>query len=476
MPGVVSVPREPYIVYTTIDNRKAVRDLRTGRDRTKLTVTTISAFSQQRTLMTQIKMPPDNSSAPDRIWRNVHLATLCPGRDVAPDALGIQRRHSIAVRAGRICWIGPDEQVTRALDCDNAEIIDGHGGWITPGLIDSHTHLVYAGQRSGEFEQRQRGVSYSDIAQAGGGILSTVRATRAATDTQLLAAALPRLRSLCAEGVTTVEIKSGYGLSLEDEIKMLRVARQLQQMLPVRIRTTLLAAHTLPPEYRGSPDRSDAYIDLICNEWIPRVAAEGLADAVDVFCEKIAFSTAQCQRVFEAAKSHSLGIKAHVEQLSNQRGAIMASSLGAWSVDHLEYLNDADAAALAGSGTVACLLPGAFYYLHERQLPPLQALRRAAVPIALASDLNPGTSPFASLRLMMNLGCVLLGLTPAEALAGTTRHAAAALGLQGETGQLAVGQAADMLLWDIDHPGQLASELTVTRPLQRIFAGEISHV
>ncbi len=417
-----------------------------------------------------------NRTVPERIWRNVQLATLCPAVGDAAYSLGIQRQHSIAVSAGRICWIGPDEQVDRARHYAHAEIIDGNGGWITPGLIDSHTHLVYAGQRAEEFTQRQRGVSYAEIAQAGGGILSTVRATRAASETQLLAAALPRLRSLCAEGVTSVEIKSGYGLTLDDELKMLRVARQLQRILPVRIRTTLLAAHTLPPEYRGRPDRSDAYIDLICNDWIPRVAAEGLADAVDAFCDKIAFSTAQSQRVFETAKSHGLGIKAHVEQLSNQHGAVMAAGLGAWSVDHLEYLSDADAAALAGSATVACVLPGAFYYLRERQRPPLDALRRAAVPIALASDLNPGTSPFASLRLMMNLGCVLLGLTPAEALAGTTRHAAAALGLQGETGQLAVGQAADMLLWDIVHPEQLASELTVTRPVQRIFAGEIRHV
>ncbi|NLF07423.1 MAG: imidazolonepropionase [Pirellulaceae bacterium] len=349
------------------------------------------------------------------------------------------------------------------------EIIDARGAWITPGLIDCHTHLVYGGNRSREIEQRRLGATYEEIARRGGGILSTVRATRAMSESQLLDASLPRLHALADEGATTVEIKSGYGLTLNDELKMLRVARRLAELVPVNVRTTLLAAHALPPEFAGRPDD---YIRMVCEEIIPAAADEGLSDAVDVFCERIAFSPAQCERVFESARRRGLPVKGHVEQLSDFGGARLAARFNALSVDHLEYLAPDDVRTLAASGTTAVLLPGAFYFLRETQKPPVERLRTAGVPMAVASDLNPGTSPLCSLRLAINMAGTLFGLTPEEALAGATRAAARALGLADSVGILAVGKQADFLLWDIDHPSELACEFGVPRLRQRVFRGE----
>ena len=346
------------------------------------------------------------------------------------------------------------------------------GGVITPGLIDCHTHLVFAGHRAAEFEQRLEGVSYADIAAAGGGILSTVRAVRAASEDELVAQTRPRLEALIADGVTTVEIKSGYGLSLEDELKMLRAARCLGRELPVRVLTTFLGAHAVPPEFAGRPD---AYIDEICERMLPAAADAGLVDAVDVFCEHMAFSPAQCERVFETATRLGLPVKIHAEQLSNQHGTALAARFKALSADHLEWLDEAGVAAMAESGMVATLLPGAFLTLKETRLPPIQALRQAGVPMAVATDGNPGSSPIFQLTLMLNLACILFGLTPTEALQGVTRHAARALGLQGQLGELAEGQAADFCLWRIDDPVELAYAVQPGRLLQRMFAGHITH-
>jgi imidazolonepropionase len=397
----------------------------------------------------------------DRIWLNVRLALTEGVPASAPAAL--------AVQGGTITALAPMDQVP--LTSLRGEVIDARGTWITPGFVDCHTHLVWAGSRAQEIEQRWRGVSYADIAQQGGGILSTVRATRAASEEELLEQALPRLRALTAEGVTTVEIKSGYGLTLADELKLLRVARRLDASAKVNVRTTLLAAHAVPPEFAG---RADDYVTLVCDEIIPAAAAEKLADAVDVFCEGIAFSPTQCARVFLAAQRHNLPVKGHMEQLSLLGGAQLAARFRAISVDHLEHLDQAGVEAIAKSGTVAVLLPGAFYFLRETQKPPVAALRAAGVPLAVATDLNPGTSPFAALRLMMNMACTLYGLTADEALAGVTQHAARALGLNGQVGELAVGQQADFLVWDIEHPAELVCEFGINRLRQRVFKGAIT--
>ncbi|MCW9050284.1 MAG: imidazolonepropionase [Deltaproteobacteria bacterium] len=383
---------------------------------------------------------------------------------------GLLSDHALAVKDGKIELILP----MRELDLQNfnGEIIDALGGWITPGLIDSHTHLVYGGQRAGEFTQRLQGTSYAEISSAGGGILSTVKATRALSEDQLVVQARPRIEALVNEGVTTVEIKSGYGLTIKDELKMLRAAKTLADDYPVHLSRTLLAAHAVPPEFNNS---ADAYVELVIQELIPLVAEEQLADAVDVFCEQIAFSIEQTERILLAAQAAGLGIKLHAEQLSNSHGAELAARYGAWSVDHLEYLDAAGIRAMQKSDTVATLLPGAFYFLGETRKPPVADLRQAEVPMALASDLNPGSSPLASLRLMMNMGCVLFNLTPEEALLGVTRHAARALGLSATAGQLSIGRAADMLLWNIEDPAQLSYQFGATPLVQRIFTGEISH-
>jgi len=375
----------------------------------------------------------------------------------------------IAMAHGKIVEIGPMQQCPTA---DYSQVIDCQGRLITPGLIDSHTHLVFAGNRAKEFEQRLTGVPYETIAKQGGGILSTVNATRAASESQLVGLALQRLSALTADGVTTIEIKSGYGLTLEDELKMLRAAKQLEQHASIKVSTTLLAAHAVPPEYK---DNADSYIRYVCDEIIPAAVAAKLVDAVDVFCEGIGFNLAQTKAVFEAALSHGLGIKGHTEQLSNLGGSELAAKMGATSVDHIEFLDEQGVKALAQHGTVATLLPGAFYFLRETQLPPIELLRQHNVPMSLATDFNPGTSPIASLTMMMNMGCTLFRLTPEEALRGVTCHAARALGLQDSRGQIRVGYDADLAIWNIEHPAQLAYEVGTPRLHSRIVNGEVCH-
>jgi imidazolonepropionase len=380
----------------------------------------------------------------NKLWLNCHAATMAGGHySIIEDA-------ALVTRAERIEWIGPRAELPAG---DYAATVDLGGAWLTPGLIDCHTHLVFGGDRSGEFEQRLEGVSYAEIAKAGGGIASTVRATRAASEDELFASAQQRLRSLLRDGVTTLEIKSGYGLDLASERKMLRVIRRLGDSLPVTVRATCLAAHALPPEYAG---RSDAYIDLVCSEILPALAAEGLIDAVDAFCEYLAFSPEQVERVFQRAGELGLPVKLHAEQLSSLHGSSLAARYGALSADHLEFMDEADAQAMAAAGSVAVLLPGAFYFLRETQLPPMQVLREHGVAMAIASDLNPGTSPALSVRLMMNMACTLFRMTPEEALAGVTLHAAKALGLGDRHGSLEVGKVADFVAWDIARPAELA--------------------
>lgn len=379
-----------------------------------------------------------------RLWQNCHAATMVGGMySIIEDA-------AIVTLGERIDWIGPRAEV---LAQQGMEVIDLNGAWVTPGLIDCHTHTVFGGNRSGEFEQRLQGVSYAEIAAAGGGIASTVRATRAATEAQLFDSARVRLDALRREGVTTVEIKSGYGLDLANEAKMLRVARRLGEQLPVTVRATCLAAHALPPEYS---ERADAYIEHICSDMLPALAAEGLVDAVDAFCEYLAFSPEQVERVFIAAQKLGLPVKLHAEQLSSLAGSSLAARYQALSADHLEFMTEADAIAMAASGTVAVLLPGAYYFLRETQLPPMDALRKHGVAIAIASDLNPGTSPGLSLRLMLNMACTLFRMTPQEALAGVTVHAAKALGLHASHGTLEAGKFADFVAWDIERAADLA--------------------
>ncbi len=394
------------------------------------------------------------------LWRAV---TLFDGLQTLPQPMAVM------VADGCVSLMVPMDDFDEALAIGVVEA--GSGGVMTPGLIDCHTHLVYAGERAGEFEQRLEGVAYAEIAKAGGGILSSVRATRAASEDELLEQSLPRLQAMLADGVTSVEIKSGYGLSVADELKMLRVARRLGELLPVRVITTLLAAHALPAEFA---DDSDGYIELVCNEIIPAAAAEGLADAVDVFCEHIGFSPAQCERVFQAAQAHGLPIKAHAEQLSNQGASALAARYRGLSADHIEFLDEAGVQAMAAAGTVATLLPGAFHTLCETQLPPIALLRQYGVPMAVASDANPGTAPICFPTLNLNLACTLFRLTPREALAGMTAHAAQALGAPA-LGRIAVGAPADLCLWDVSQPAELAYAIQPGRLRQRVFQGVISY-
>ena len=351
---------------------------------------------------------------------------------------------ALLTRGPRIEWVGAERDLPGKYQPE--ETHDLGGDWVTPGLIDCHTHLVFAGTRAGEYAERLRGRSYQDIARAGGGILSSMRAVRAASEQQLRDQSLPRLEALLAEGVTTVEVKSGYGLTLEDEAKMLRVARSLAHAAPVTITTTLLAAHALPPEYAG---RSDAYIDDIATEWLPHLHADGLLDAVDIFCENVGFSVEQAEKLFDAAARLGVPVKMHAEQLSNLGGSLLAASRGALSCDHLEYATAVEAQALAAAGTVAVLLPVAFFCLAEARQPPVAALRAAGASMAIATDCNPGSAPGSSLLLAMSMATRLFGLTCEEALAGVTRHAARALGMQEERGTLAVGKAADFIVWRI---------------------------
>ena len=380
------------------------------------------------------------SETADVLYANARVATLVDGYGIIEDG-------AVAVRAGRIAWVGP-----RA-EAPPASITHDCGGlWLTPGLVDCHTHVVYAGNRSDEWEARLNGATYEDIARAGGGIMSTVRATRAASEDDLLKASLPRIRALLAEGVTTLEIKSGYGLDLETEAKMLRVARRVGELLPVDVCTTFLGAHALPPEYAG---RADDYIDMLCSDMLPALAAQGLVDAVDAFCERIGFSHDQTARVFDVARRLGLPVKLHAEQLSDQGGAALVAQYGGLSADHLEWLSEDGVAAMARAGTVAVLLPGAYYFLRETRMPPLAQLRDAGVPLAVATDCNPGTSPMTSLLLALNMACTLWRLTPLEALRGVTVNAARALG-RTDAGTLEAGQRADFALWDIARPADLA--------------------
>jgi imidazolonepropionase len=376
---------------------------------------------------------------------------------------------ALAVKDGRIAWAGAAADLPGAPASLAQRVHDAAGAWITPGLIDCHTHLVYGGDRSREFELRLTGASYEEIARAGGGIRSTVAQTRAASEDELYAQALPRLRDLLAEGVTTVEIKSGYGLSLEHELKMLKVARRLGEDPAVTVRTTFLGAHAIPPEFDRRPEN---YIDSVI-AMLPEVAASGLADAVDAFCERIAFYPEQVARVFEAAGALGLPVKLHADQLSDLKGAALVARFGGLSADHLEYTGEDGVKAMALKGAVAVLLPGAFYFLRETRLPPIEALRKAGVPIALATDCNPGSSPITSLLLILNMGCTLFRLSPEEVLAGVTRHGARALGLQDTHGTLEAGKAADFVLWDITNPAELAYRIGHNPCRQVVKAGKI---
>ncbi|MDR6949392.1 imidazolonepropionase [Pseudomonas sp. 2957] len=378
------------------------------------------------------------------LWQHCHVATMANG------AYSIIEDAAIVTSGTLIEWIGPRTQLPSG---EYPAVNDLQGAWVTPGLIDCHTHTVFGGNRSGEFEQRLQGVSYAEIAAQGGGIASTVRATREASEDELFASAAKRLKSLMRDGVTTVEMKSGYGLDLANERKLLRVIRRLAEELPISVRSTCLAAHALPPEYK---DRADDYIDLVCEQMLPALAAEGLVDAVDAFCEYLAFSPEQVERVFVAAQQLGLPVKLHAEQLSSLHGSSLAARYKALSADHLEFMDEDDAIAMAAADTVAVLLPGAFYFLRETQLPPMEALRKHKVKIAIASDLNPGTSPALSLRLMLNMACTCFRMTPEEALAGATIHAAQAMGMAQTHGSLEVGKVADFVAWDIERPADLA--------------------
>ncbi len=404
-----------------------------------------------------------NSRAADRLFRNARLATVAAGQP----GLGLVEKGAIAVKNGRIAYAGPEADLPTALR--NGEIVDCEGRWITPGLIDCHTHLIYAGNRAHEFELRLRGASYEEIARAGGGIVSTVTHSRAADQAELVRQSLPRLDALIAEGATTVEVKSGYGLDLENERKALRAARQLGDERPVTIRTTFLGAHALPAEAKGD---KRAYIEKIVTEMLPAVAAENLADAVDAFCEGIAFSPEEVTRVFEAAAAMNLPVKLHADQLSNLRGAMLAAKFKALSADHLEHTDEAGVAAMAKAGTVAVLLPGAFYFMRDTRQPPIALFRQYGVPMAVSTDSNPGTSPLTSLLMSMNLAATLFRLSVDECVAGVTREAARALGMSNEIGTLEAGKSADLAIWNIERPAELVYRMGFNPLHQRIWRGQ----
>ncbi len=395
----------------------------------------------------------------DHLITDTRIATM-----IAEKGYGLIDKGAIGISNGSISWVG------NAADAPDAKEVSTFGGrLITPALIDCHTHIVFGGNRAREFELRLEGASYEEVSRAGGGIRSTVAATRGTSQQDLVTDALTRLDQLIGEGVGTIEIKSGYGLDLETELKMLRAARQLQSERAIRVKTSFLGAHAIPAEYQ---DRSDAYIGFVCDEVLPAVHDEGLADAVDGFCEGIAFSPSQMRQVFERARQLGLPIKLHAEQLSDLGGAVMAAGMGALSADHLEYLNDTDAAVLAERGTVAVLLPGAFYTLRETRKPPVEALRAAGAAVAIATDCNPGSSPLTSLLLAMNMACTLFRLTPEEALAGTTRNAAKALGLGDQLGSVEPGKQADLAVWDVEEPAELAYRIGFNPLHLRIVAGQ----
>jgi len=398
----------------------------------------------------------------DRLWTGVQLATMDE-----PEGIGHVPDGALAVKDGRIAWVGP-RAVLETLTWSAHVVTQGEGLWITPGWTECHTHLVHGGHRSHEFAARLEGDTYERIARAGGGILSTVRATRAASEAALLAQALPRARMLAAEGVTTLEIKSGYGLDLDNELKMLRVARRIGEELGITVVKTFLGAHALPPEFAN---RQDDYVRHLCDHMLPTVAAQGLADAADVFCERIGFTPEQTQRIFERARELGLPLRLHADQLSDSGGGAIAAHFGALSADHLEYVSDASLEAMARQGVVAGLLPGAWYFLRETRLPPVERLREMRIPMAVSTDCNPGTSPMSSLLLAMNMACVLFRMTPAEVLRGVTRHAAQAVGLGQDRGRLAAGLRADLAVWRLDHVEQLCAEVGVHRPVEILVQG-----
>ncbi|MGA1804092.1 imidazolonepropionase [Rhizobium sp. HT1-10] len=399
-----------------------------------------------------------------RLLRNARLATLDP---LLP-GLGIVEKGAVVVENGRICYAGPESELPVPA-IESADIFDLEGRWVTPGLIDCHTHIIYGGNRAREFEMRLQGATYEEVARAGGGIVSSVNATNALSIDGLVAAALPRLDTLLAEGVTTIEIKSGYGLNIDAELRILRAARAFERLRPVRVVTSYLAAHATPLAYKG---RNDAYIDEVVLPGMQQGAAEGLIDAVDGFCEGIAFQPSEIARVFDAARSLGLPVKLHAEQLSNLGGAKLAAGYGALSADHLEYLDAEGVKAMAASGTVAVLLPGAFYAINEKQKPPVQLLRDARVPIAIATDSNPGTSPLTSLLLTMNMSATLFGLTVDECIAGATREGARALGLLSETGTIEVGKSADLAIWSVESPAELVYRIGFNPLHAHLFKGE----
>jgi imidazolonepropionase len=399
----------------------------------------------------------------DAVWLNARLATLVEG----PPGLGIVESGAIAAREGRIAFVGPEDDLPSAARAAE-RVVDCEGRWITPALIDCHTHLVYGGDRAREFELRLAGATYEQIAREGGGILSTVRATRAATEDELTQSALKRLDALIAEGVGAVEVKSGYGLDLANERKSLRVVRRLAKQREVAIHATFLGAHALPPEFAS---RREAYVAYVADTMIPTLAGEGLIDAVDGFCEKIAFTRDEIACVFAAARQAGLPVKLHADQLSNSHGAALAAKFGALSADHLEYADEDGLAAMAKAGVVAVLLPGAYYVLRERQPPPVDLMRKLSLPIAVATDSNPGTSPMTSLLLALNMAATLFGLTIEECLAGATRNAARALGLASETGTLEVGKWADLAIWDIERPAELVYRLGFNPLHARVWRG-----
>ena len=405
----------------------------------------------------------------DSLWTGARLATMVAGG--AP--YGAVENGALGVAQGRIAFCGPAAELPAGPGALARETHDLEGRWITPGLIDCHTHLVYGGDRAGEFEMRLEGASYEQLLEAGGGILSTVRATREASQDELVAASLPRLDAMLAEGVTTVEIKSGYGLDVATETGMLRAARRLGELRPVTVATTFLGAHALPPEFKG---RADDYIDLVCDEALPAAASEELADAVDVFCERVAFDLGQTERVFRRARELGLPVKLHAEQLSDMGGAALAARYGALSCDHLEFLSEEGAQAMAEAGTVAVLLPGAFYFLRDTHVPPVELLRRLGVPIAVSTDCNPGSSPATSLLLMLSMAATFFRLTPEEALAGVTREAARALGMGAERGTLEEGKAADLAVWDIERPAELAYRIGFNPLYAAVQAGRAARV
>ena len=393
----------------------------------------------------------------DRVWVGADLATMdeAGGIGHVPDA-------ALAIRSGRIAWVGTREQL-QAISWSAPVVTEARGLWITPGLIECHTHLVYAGDRSNEFAARLRGATYEDIARAGGGIVSTMRATRAASEADLLAQSLPRARALVSEGVTTLEVKSGYGLDLASELKMLRVAQRLGAELGIDVIKTFLGAHALPPEFAN---RQDDYINHVCDDMLPAVTAEQLADAADVFCERIAFTREQTERVFERARNAGLKLRLHADQLSDGGGGELAARYGALSADHLEYASDVSLQLMARNGVIAGLLPGAFYFLRETRLPPIEKMRALGVQMAVSTDCNPGTSPIASILLAMNMACVLFRMTATEVLRGVTVNAARALGLSEDRGTLRAGMRADLAIWKLRHPEQLCAEVGAHRPVE----------